>query len=42
MKKVDIQKKIITRCLIGAPVGLAISTMITIIFSLAIDRKSVV
>lgn len=35
MKNVDIQKKIITRCLIGAPVGLAISTMITIIFSLA-------
>lgn len=29
------KKKIITRCLIGAPIGLAISTMITIVISLA-------
>lgn len=29
------KKKILTRCLIGAPIGLAISTMITIAVSLA-------
>lgn len=32
------KKKIILRCLIGAPIGLAITTMITIVISLAIGN----
>lgn len=31
------KKKIFTRCLIGAPIGLAISTIITIIISLTVN-----